>query len=120
MRGRSGTDSGQAGAEAEERSPGCRAYSEADAGRQFSTHLDADSPESGSTATSAAPASPGGNADPSNESTPGRGHERRHTAQEGVVEREGSSTVGVTVVNALDGTAPAGTIGVTGAVRSQH
>jgi len=40
---------------------------------------------SGSTTTGATSASPGRNADSSHESTPGRGHERRHTAQERAV-----------------------------------
>ena len=83
---RSSGDPSQAGAQAEERSVRCPTHTEVDAGRYLSSHLGANSGESGSTTAGVAPASPGGNANSSHESAPSRGHERRHTTQTGAVE----------------------------------
>src|SRR5215469_15152833 len=67
-----------------------------------------------------ASASVGGNENPSHESAAGRSHERRHTAQERTVDREGPTTARVALTHALDDATPARIIEVTGPTRSQH
>src|SRR5215472_5960257 len=117
---RSGGDPSQARTQAEERSVRCPTHIEVDGGRNLSSHLGANSGESGSTTAGVAPASPGGNANSGDESAPGRGHERRHTAEEGAVDREGPATARVTGPHAVDNPTPARTIEAIGPARSQH
>src|SRR5215469_11254816 len=60
------------------------------------------------------------NENPGHESAPGHSHERRHTAQERAMDREGAATARVAVTHALDHATPARIIAVTGPVRSQY
>src|SRR6516165_8847063 len=78
-------DSGHAGAEAKDRSPGCATTAEAPAGRSLSPNLGGELGKSRSATTAVASASFGADAHPHHESVASRGPERRSAAKETTV-----------------------------------
>src|SRR5438132_4004719 len=88
---RSGGDSGQASAEAEERPSGCGTSIAVTGGGSISADLGTESGKPRSAATALAPASAGADADTSQEPGAGDCPERRNTTQDRIVEQAGSS-----------------------------
>jgi transposase len=90
---RSSRDQYQTSQEAKDGPPGCATSVEAAAGRSLSSDLDTESGESGSTATTVAPASAGADAHTNHESVAGLGDEREQVLEEEAVEPTGTSRI---------------------------
>ena len=102
-------DPQQAGAQAEDGSPGCTADSAVIAGRALSASLGAEWGESGSAATAVAPAPDGAGTHADHEPVAGGGAQRRTALQEAAVAGQRTGTTGVV---------PSGTVGQPTTTRS--